>query len=224
VFAVVVLGIFYTPYLDLTQLYLCSIPLLMLALLNMNQASNRWFYYIAGFLLWLFTVKSGIHGTIAGIIIAFFIPKTVNIDGQNTNFLKSIEASIHSFVAFYVLPLFAFVNCELPFNQLSVNDFLSTIAIGSFVGLFVGKTIGVFLFTMLAVKFNLGNLPEGVNARVFLGLSFLCGIGFTLSLFIGIKAFVPTELENQMKIGVLSASFLSAIVGAIIIHKSLINK
>lgn len=221
VLAVLMLAIFYTPHLDLNQLYMCSIPLLFLTLLNINKITIKWLYYLAGFVLWLFTVKSGVHGTIAGIILAFFIPTIINKEGHNINLLKDFESSIHTFVAYVVLPIFAFVNCELPFNELSYQDISSNIAVGCFLGLLVGKTLGVYIFTMTAVKLGLGNLPQGINNLIFLGLSFLCGIGFTLSLFIGLQAFDTIVLENQMKIGVLCASLFSAVIGSFIIYKGI---
>jgi NhaA family Na+:H+ antiporter len=222
VFAVLALAIFYTPNLNLAQLYICAVPLLVLAVLNMNQVESKKLYYIAGFFLWFFTVNSGVHGTIAGIIMAFFIPTTINKEGAaQISFLKEIEQSIHSLVAFFVLPLFAFVNCELNLEQLSMKDFFSPIALGSFTGLFIGKAIGVYSFSMISIKVGWCNLPYGTNKLVFLGLSFLCGIGFTLSLFIGLQAFEPVIFENQMKLGVLLSSFLSTIVGAILIKRNL---
>ncbi|MDF2965986.1 MAG: nhaA [Rickettsiaceae bacterium] len=217
VLAVLVLAIFYTPNLDLMQLLLCSIPLGFLTTLNLRESYNRYLYYLGGIALWLLVVRSGVHGTIAGILLALFIPTNIKLDDRNIPLIKEIESSIHSVVAFFVLPLFAFVNCELPLNELSVEDILSSISMGCFVGLFVGKPLGIFGTMIIAKYFKIATLPQGITKGQLLGISFLCGIGFTLSLFIGLLAFDSVKLENQMKVGVLLASLFSAIIGTIII-------
>lgn len=220
VLAIIVLAIFYTPNFELFYLLLCIIPCGYLLFLNQTQSCHKYLYYLGGFILWLMIIRSGVHGTIAGILLAFFIPARVKSDGKIIAFIKEHENSIHSMVAFFVLPLFAFVNCELPFNELSIEDLFSSIAIGCFVGLLIGKPLGIFGAMILSVKFQKVRLPNGCTKLQFLGISCLCGIGFTLSLFIGLIAFDTILLENQMKFGVLSASLLSAIIGAIIIKIS----
>jgi len=213
VFAILALAIFYTPNLDLIQLYLCLIPLSILALLNYFKVLYAWTYYLAGLLLWLFTVKSGVHGTIAGVVLAFFIPNSITRSSKRVSMVKELETNLHGSVAFFILPLFAFVNCELPLSELSLDDLYSKISIGSFVGLLIGKPLGVYLAIQATIKFKLVKSDEKINNLLYFGLSCLCGIGFTLSLFIGLQAFEPVQYENQMKIGVLLASVISAIVG-----------
>jgi NhaA family Na+:H+ antiporter len=216
VLAVSTLAIFYTPNLDVIQLYLCSIPICGLFILNHFKVSYKWLYYCCGISLWLFTVKSGVHGTIAGIISAFFIPNQITISEQKLSMVKELTNSLHSTVAFFILPLFAFVNCELPLNELSIKDIVSPISLGCFIGLLVGKPLGIYLFSMAAIKLDLTTLPEKTDTMMFVGLSCLCGIGFTLSLFIGLQAFELVIFENQMKVGVIIGSCISAFIGFLI--------
>ncbi|MCP5369516.1 MAG: Na+/H+ antiporter NhaA [Rickettsiaceae bacterium] len=220
VLAITVLAVFYTPHLDLFYLLLCIIPLCCLLFLNRTKSPRQFLYYLGGLILWFMIIKSGIHGTIAGVILALFIPATVESNGNIISFIKENENSVHSVVAFFVLPVFAFVNCELPFNELSIEDFFSSVTIGCFIGLFIGKPLGIFGAMMLSVTFYNVTLPKNCTKLQFLGVAWLCGIGFTLSLFIGLLAFDGILLENQMKLGVLFASLLSAIIGAAIIKIS----
>lgn len=221
VFAVIALALFYTPNLDIHNLALCALPLLLLAILNIAKTASKWPYYLSGFILWIFTVNSGVHGTIAGVAAALFIPTVVTTKDQPVFLVKKIQKSAHNLVAFFVLPLFAFVNCELPFNELSMSDLTSKIALGSFFGLAVGKALGIYGFSYVAIKLKLCYPLHQTSKLMYLGLSFLCGIGFTLSLFIGLQAFDSLEFENQMKIGVLLASLFTSIVGAFIIYLAL---
>lgn len=220
VLAVSVLALFYTPSLNVIQLVLSLIPIGFLTFLNLRKSYNKYLYYFGGIVLWVLVVKSGVHGTIAGVLLAFFIPTSITIEGRKISFLKDIESSIHSSVAFFVLPLFAFVNCELSLKELFANDMVSSITLGSFCGLLIGKPLGVFFSMFIAKSLNIVSLPRGSSALQFLGISCLCGIGFTLSLFIGLLAFDPIELENQMKLGVIAASICSALIGVIIIKIS----
>lgn len=220
VFAIIVLAVFYTPNFDIFYLLLCIIPFSYLFFLNKIRCPSKYLYYVGGCILWVMIIRSGVHGTIAGVLLAFFIPARVKSEGKIIAFIKEHENSIHSMVAFVVLPLFAFVNCELPFHELSVEDLLSPIAIGCFIGLLIGKPLGIFGAMIISVKFQKAKLPKDCTKLQFLGISCLCGIGFTLSLFIGLIAFDSILLENQMKFGVLTASLLSAILGAAIIKIS----
>ncbi len=217
VLAVVVLALFYTPGLDIWWLLLCIIPLAFLATLNLRKSYNKYMYYVGGIILWILIVKSGVHGTISGILLALFVPTTIEMGDNKIHLVKEMESSIHSFVTFCVLPLFAFVNCELPLQEMVMKDAFSSISMGCFFGLLMGKPLGIFGSALLARHLGKISLPEGTNIIQFLGISCLCGIGFTLSIFIGLLAFDPTALENQMKLGVLLSSLFSAIIGTIII-------
>jgi len=217
VLAVLALALFYTPELDAISLIWCIVPLIFLLVLNWMSIVNKSLYYLAGIVLWLLVVKTGIHGTIAGIILALFIPTRIELPNKTTLLVKEMEASIHTLVAFIILPLFAFVNCELPLKELNVYDLFSSISMGCFVGLLIGKPFGIFSFMIIGRKLNYIELPKGVGRSQFLGVACLCGVGFTLSLFIGLQAFDLVELENQMKVGVLLGSLCSIIIGIVIL-------
>ncbi len=215
VLAVMTLAIFYTPQLDIIPLLWSIIPLVILFMLNKFNSHNHFLYYLMGIILWLFVVQAGVHGTIAGITLACFIPTRIELPHKTIH--KDMEASIHTLVAFVILPLFAFVNCELPFNELKLNDVFSTISIGCFIGLFLGKPLGIISFMYIAKLGRYVELPKGTSMTQFFWVASLCGIGFTLSLFIGLQAFDPIELENQMKVGVLLGSLCSIIIGSTVI-------
>lgn len=218
VLAVLTLAVFYTPQLNVIPLLWCIIPLVLLFLLNRVNSHNRFLYYLIGIFLWLLIVQAGIHGTIAGILLACFIPTRIELPHKTVHLVKDMESSIHTLVAFVILPLFAFVNCELPFYELNLDDLFSTISLGSFTGLFWGKPIGIISFMYVAKLAGYVDLPKGTTMIQFCGVASLCGIGFTLSLFIGLQAFGTIELENQMKIGVLLGSLGSIVLGSIIIN------
>ncbi|MDP5109904.1 MAG: Na+/H+ antiporter NhaA, partial [Rickettsiaceae bacterium] len=144
----------------------------------------------------------------------------IKVSDKTIPLIKEMEASIHSIVAFFVLPIFAFVNCELPFKELMASGLVSSISIGCFIGLFIGKPLGIIGALFVMKYFKNVSLPQDCTKLQFLGVACLCGIGFTLSLFIGLIAFDTVALENQMKLGVLSASLFSALIGTIIIKIS----
>jgi Na+:H+ antiporter, NhaA family len=217
VLAVLTLAIFYTPQLDIVPLLWSIIPLGVLFMLNKLNSYSRFLYYLMGIILWLFVVQAGVHGTIAGITLACFIPTRIELPNKTIHLVKDMEASIHTLVAFAILPLFAFVNCELPFSELKLDDVFSTISIGCFIGLFFGKPLGILSFMYVVKLGRFVDLPKGITITQFGGVACLCGIGFTLSLFIGLQAFDSIELENQMKIGVLLGSLGSIIIGSTII-------
>jgi NhaA family Na+:H+ antiporter len=216
VLAVLTLAFFYTPNLNPTELWACLMPLASLFILNYRNSTNRTLYYVSGIVLWAMVVKTGIHGTIAGIVLSFFIPTQVEKPNKTINFIKDIESSIHTFVAFVVLPLFAFVNCELSFNELDIKDIFSNISLGSLFGLFLGKPIGIMGVILIARFFKVVELPRGANLIQVTAVACLSGVGFTLSLFIGLQAFDTVALENQMKTGVLLGSLASIILGVLI--------
>lgn len=224
VMAVLALAFFYTPELDAMSLMWSLLPLGFLFTLNWMDSAQKNLYYLGGVLLWIVVVNAGVHGTIAGIVLAFFIPTRAEHQSKTIHLVKEMESSIHTFVAFVILPLFAFVNCELPLKQLHFNDMFSSISIGCFAGLFIGKPLGIFSFVIVGKLLNYIELPKGIGMTQFFGVACLCGIGFTLSLFIGLQAFDTIELENQMKAGVLEGSLFSIIIGVFILKLSTVAK
>lgn len=226
IIAVLVLAIFYTPFINFLPLLFAVICVLLLAILNRSRVGVLTPYMIVGFALWLSLIETGIHGTLAGVVIGCFIPVRVKKSDLNRSHspLKRLERYVHPFVALFVLPLFAFLNSEVSFQELSAQDFLSPITVGIFFGLFLGKQIGITLFAYLGERFNLCSIPKDINWGMFYGLAILAGIGFTFSLFIGVLSFETSTHINQMKLGVLGASFVSAILGILVVRWSVKTK
>ncbi|MBW8310163.1 MAG: Na+/H+ antiporter NhaA [Candidatus Paracaedibacteraceae bacterium] len=214
VIAVLILAFFYTPFIQLIPLLVSIICVLGLAVLNKSNLSKLWPYITIGIILWIGLTETGIHGTLAGVILGCFIP--VRTDSKidiSCSPLKRLEHYLHPFVALTVLPLFAFLNSEIAFNEISWNDFFAPITKGIFLGLFIGKQLGVMAFAYIGTKFNLCKLPSNISWKMFYGISLLVGIGFTFSLFIGVLSFEDSTHINQMKLGVMLGSFISAIAG-----------
>jgi NhaA family Na+:H+ antiporter len=162
-------------------------------------------------------LKSGIHATLAGVIIAFAIPSRDARDSTRSP-LADIEHWLKPWVLFLIMPVFAFANAGVPLTGLKIEDFLAPIPLGIAVGLFVGKQVGVFGFTWLAVRFRLATLPTGLSWRQVYGVSLLAGVGFTMSLFIGSLAFAEPEQQNAVRLGVLVGSALSATAGYLMLR------
>ena len=177
-------------------------------------------YLVIGTILWICVLKSGVHATLAGVILAFTIPLH-SIDNERSP-LATLEHALHPWIAFAILPIFAFANAGVPLSGLTVDSFLHPVPLGIAAGLLAGKTIGVFGFSWLTIKIGLAKLPEGANWGQVLGLSVLCGIGFTMSLFVGSLAFIPevSEYAGMDRVGILTGSFLAAVLGYAIIHLS----
>jgi NhaA family Na+:H+ antiporter len=175
-----------------------------------------------GALLWTFTYLSGIHATIAGVVLALTIPIRCSpgCPDDRESPLHRLEHGIQPWVAYAVIPIFGFANAGVSLAGLGFDALLQPIALGVALGLFVGKQIGVFGVTWLAIRMRLGDMPEDATVRQLYGVSLLCGIGFTMSLFIGLLAFPTDDLQAQVKIGVLAGSLLSALVGVAVLMGS----
>lgn len=254
--AVLVIAIFYTSEISITALIIAAIVLVILFLLNRLGTKSLIPYTLLGIILWLAFLKSGVHATIAGVLLAFTIPassrfntnefsdrvkqliksfdetgdhwKNVLNNAQRQHDVHAIETScervltplqrfehgLHPYVAFFIIPVFALANAGVTLAGLDIlGALLSPVSLGIIVGLFIGKQFGIFAFSFLAVKLKLASLPEGVNWKNLYGAGMLAGIGFTMSLFIAGLAFVDPALLNLSKIGVLTGSLLSGIVG-----------
>lgn len=216
--AIVVIALFYTEKLSLTAIIFAALGLVALWLLNRNRVVSKAAYLLIGLVVWVSLLKSGVHATLAGIALAIFIPfKGTDDEGKSVAPMAEMEKDLHSPVAFMVLPLFAFANAGLPLTGLTLKDLLAPVPLGIFLGLFVGKQLGVMLFTWLAVKLKLGKLADDVSWSQLYGIALICGVGFTMSLFIGSLAFEDT-IENQVmndRLGILLGSLVSAIAGYI---------
>ncbi len=214
--AIVIIAFFYSG--DLSLLYLCLMLLSFIGLLVLNKFGLKMFlpYLIIGILLWHFTHESGIHATIAGVLLACTIPHRKK--EKDFSLLIKIEHGISSYVAFGIMPLFAFANAGVSLEGIQFSSLLLPVPLGILLGLFIGKQLGVFLFSYVSIKLGYAQMPNGSNWFSLYGVGILTGIGFTMSLFVGNLAFVEnTEYIDGVKLGVLSGSFLSTIAGYFLI-------
>lgn len=216
--AVLVLALFYTSSLHFMPALVALTCLLILVLLHSLKVSNLSLYLLVGIVIWFALVEAGIHGTIAGVLLGIFIPLYSKEDSNKQNSpLKKLERILHPVVAFFILPFFAFLNGGLSFREMSFNDIMSPITVGIVVALFIGKQLGIMLFSYIAIRMKICSFPISFSWRVYYGISILCGIGFTFSIFIGLLSFDELVFVNQMKLGVILGSLLSAIAGVIIL-------
>ncbi|MEW5056488.1 MAG: Na+/H+ antiporter NhaA [Cycloclasticus sp.] len=217
--AIVIIAIFYTSDLSTLSITVAALSLTTLLALNIFNVSKKAAYFIVGWILWVSVLKSGVHATLAGVALAFTIPmKGKNEKGEPFSPLKEIEHGLHFWVAFFILPLFAFVNAGVNVTDISLEQMSGPVPVGIMLGLFFGKQLGVFGFSWLAIKLKLATLPDECSWTQLYGVSVLTGIGFTMSLFIVSLAFVDDSLfQYTDKLAILVASFTSGIVGYIIL-------
>ncbi|ARE39884.1 Na+/H+ antiporter NhaA type [Rhodovulum sp. P5] len=208
--AIVIIALFYTADLKVDYLLLALLPLAGLIALNLKGAHRVGPSILLGIVMWFFVLKSGVHATLAGVITAFCIPLT---DKWGKSPLHALEHSLSPYVLYFIVPVFAFANAGVVLAGLSLTDLLSPLPLGVALGLILGKQIGVFGVTFLLVKSGLARLPEGVNWMHIYGLACLAGIGFTMSLFIGSLSFADQSLMNNVRLGVLAGSAISAVLG-----------
>lgn len=217
--AILIIAFFYTSDLSFISMLLAALCIVILFAMNRFQVTALSVYALVGTILWICVLKSGVHATLAGIILAFAIPlNAINEKRKHISPVKSLQHHIHVWVAFVILPIFAFVNAGIDLRDMSFEKILSPVSLGIILGLFVGKQVGVMLFVYLAVKFNLAKLPRCTSWMQIYGVSVLTGIGFTMSLFIDSLAFNDTELFFYTdKLGILIGSLLSGVVGYLIL-------
>lgn len=220
--AIVIIAIFYTTNLSLLSSVVAFISLIILIVLNFFGVTKKAAYFIVGIILWISVLKSGVHATLAGVALAFTIP--LNAKNENNHLvspLKEIEHNLHFWVAFFILPLFAFVNAGVNFTKISLNQMWDSVPLGIMFGLFIGKQLGVFGFSWIAIKLKLAKLPESSNWIKFYGVSVLTGIGFTMSLFIVSLAFKDDNIfQYTDKLAILVGSFMSGIIGYFVLKIS----
>ncbi|MDP2193712.1 MAG: Na+/H+ antiporter NhaA [Alphaproteobacteria bacterium] len=219
--AIMLLALFFSDHMQITPLLLGLGVVGILYLMNRNNCKKLALYMMMGVLLWLCLIHSGIHGTITGVILGLFIPLRVqNEDIRVYSPLKSLERNLHPFVAYILLPTFAFLNGGIDLSQMNLWDVTSPISMGIICGLFFGKQIGIMAFTYVGVKMKYVTLPGNISWATYYGIAILCGIGFTFSIFIGLLSFDQAAYINQMKIGVILASFLSTLAGVLVLRFS----
>jgi len=217
--AIVIIAVFYTADLSTLSIVVALVALTCLIALNLFGVTRKTAYFVIGTILWISVLKSGVHATLAGVALAFTIPLNgTDEHGRPFSPLKDIEHSLHSWVAFFILPLFAFVNAGVDITQISVSQMAGSVPLGIMLGLFIGKQLGVFGFSWVAIKLKLAHLPEGSNWKQLYGVSILTGIGFTMSLFIVSLAFDDDAVfQYTDKLAILVGSFLSGIVGYLVL-------
>ena len=212
--AIIIIALFYTDNLSIDALFISAICIAFLWVMNRLEVVSKAAYLMVGVVMWGALLQSGVHATLAGVILALFIPmQGMDWDRQQAQPLHELEHDLIFPVGFLVLPLFAFANAGLSFSQLSLSDVFQNIPLGIILGLFVGKQAGVMLTVWLGIKFNLGVMPKNVGWSHIYGIAVLCGVGFTMSLFIGGLAFehLGNDRIAQDRLGILLGSFLSAI-------------
>jgi NhaA family Na+:H+ antiporter len=212
--AVVIIAVFYTSDLSATSLVVALALVAVLALLNRMRVTRTAVYVAIGIPLWVAVLKSGVHATLAGVVLAMFVPLRAR-DAAGASPLRDFEHALHPWVVFGVLPLFAFTNAGVSLEDLSIDDVLHPVALGVALGLLVGKQIGVFGACWLASRNKIAALPDGVRWRHIHGVSLLCGIGFTMSLFIASLAGAAgaDDLMNRDRLGILLGSSSAGVLG-----------
>lgn len=219
--AIAIIALFYSQDLSTVSLSVAVIGLSVLFLLNRFNVRYQAAYILVGVVVWAAVLKSGVHATLAGFALALFIP--INVKNEDGNpMLLNLEHCVQPWVAFFILPLFAFANAGVSLSGLSLQDLMHPVTLGVISGLFIGKQIGIFGACWLAIKLKLAKLPEGATWTQLYGVSILCGIGFTMSLFIGSLAFenVTGQYFEQIKLGVLISSVLAAAFGGWLLNMS----
>jgi len=212
--AIVIIAIFYTSELSLTSLLIAGSALAVLVLMNRRGVMNVAAYLLVGLVMWASVLKSGVHATLAGVALAMVIPmRDPKTPSQSP--LRGLEHDLHPPVAYVILPLFAFANAGVSLQGVSIATLLEPVPLGIAAGLFVGKQLGVFGAAWLAIKLRIAELPNDTRWAQLYGVALLCGIGFTMSLFIGSLAFehAGQEHANEVRLGILAGSLLSAVAG-----------
>lgn len=215
VLAISIIAIVFTDHLSLLSLSLAAGCIALLAVMNLAKVSRVSAYIIIGLIMWVCVLKSGVHATLAGVIVGLFIPMQDHSQPRRSP-LRQLEHHLHPWVSFVILPLFVFCNGGLSFSGFTWSQLAQPVALGIILGLVLGKPIGVYLLSNLAIKFKFAQLPSTIKQRHLLGLSLLCGIGFTMSLFLTTLAFNLTPYEDIARQAVLFGSFICGGVAVVI--------
>jgi NhaA family Na+:H+ antiporter len=220
--AIIIIAVFYTANISFAALVIAASCIPALIVLNRRGVSANSPYILLGTIMWVALLKSGVHATLAGVVMAMFIPLRSK-DPDNPSPLKSLEHDLHSVVAFFVLPVFAFANAGINLSGVGVEQLMHGVPMGIAAGLFLGKQIGIFGLCYLAIKLRLAEMPSGMNTMSLYGTAALCGIGFTMSLFIGSLAFEETGV-NQLfdeRLGIIVGSLMSGVLGYFLLRRVL---
>lgn len=210
--AIIVIAIFYTEKIETTYLLLCGLVLFILIILNFFKVKRHIFYLIPGVFLWYFMHHSGIHATIAGVLLAFTIP--TNESDTEISPLEKLEEKLHTPVNYFIMPLFALANTNIKFHNGMVDGLFTNFGYGIILGLALGKVIGINLFSFIAIKLKLSDLPNNSKWSQMLGAGLLAGIGFTMSIFIALLSYKgELEIQEEAKFAILVASVISGFMG-----------
>ena len=220
--AILIIAIFYTANISFEALGVVAVCLPILLLFNRRGITAHSPYLLVGLIMWVATLKSGVHATLAGVLLAMFIPMRSKEDPERSP-LKTLEHDLHNIVAFFVLPVFAFANAGLTLKSITMEQVLHGVPMGIAAGLFFGKQIGIFGLCWLTVKLRLAKLPTGMNWAGLYGTAALAGVGFTMSLFIGSLAFEETgvDLLFDERLGIILGSLASGLVGYTVLRLGL---
>jgi len=220
--AIIMIALFYSNDLSTLAFIIAGASIVSLAILNRKGITNITPYLLVGMVLWIAVLKSGVHATLAGVVLALFIPMR-DRHNPGASPVKELEHDLHSTVTFAILPLFAFANSGINLQGISFDYLLHPVPLGITVGLVVGKQVGIFGFCWLGIKLGLAKLPQGITWASLYGVSLICGIGFTMSLFIGSLAFEsgtgPALFDERL--GIIVGSLISAICGFLVLKKVL---
>jgi NhaA family Na+:H+ antiporter len=219
--AIIIIAIFYTADLSVTSLSLAAAAVVVLFMMNRRGVLQLAPYLLVGMILWAAVLKSGVHATLAGVLTALFIPYR-KAPGESQTQLERMEHDLHPLVVYGILPLFAFANAGIPFEAMTIDYLLHPVPLGIAAGLFFGNQLGVFGFSWLAIKLGISKMPQDANWLQLYGIALLCGIGFTMSLFIGSLAFEQggPDIAVDDRVGILVGSLASGILGYVILRFS----
>ncbi|MDG1293191.1 MAG: Na+/H+ antiporter NhaA [Pseudomonadales bacterium] len=220
--AILIIAFFYTSKISLSALLIVGLCLPILAFLNKRNIISTSPYIFIGAIMWVATIKSGVHATLAGVLLAMFIPMRCETD-ESFSPLKNLEHDLHAAVVFFILPIFAFANAGIDFSNVGVDALFHDVSVGITLALFFGKQFGIFGICWLFIKLKIASLPQGMDWARLYGTAALCGIGFTMSLFVGSLAFEETgvNLLFDERLGIILGSLLSGLAGYFILRASL---
>jgi len=224
--AIAIIAIFFTVELSTLSLVVAGFSLLTLAVMNRLGVARQSVYLFVGVILWISVLKSGVHATMAGVTLAFLIPlHSKDENGKTFSMAHDMEHGLHYWVTLFILPLFAFVNAGVDLRGISLEEMAGPVPLGIMAGLFIGKQVGVFGFSWIAIKLGWASLPKDATWTMLYGVAILTGIGFTMSLFVDTLAYNGTKMFHYAdKLAILLGSLFSAVFGYLVLHLSTKNK
>ncbi|OOF22305.1 Na+/H+ antiporter NhaA [Salinivibrio sp. IB574] len=216
---IVIIALFYSSDLSMLALASAFVATIVLVGMNMRKVTNIAAYIVVGLVLWFSVLQSGVHATLAGVVLGFAIPLKGKTEDAPSP-LKKLEHALHPYVSYLILPIFAFANAGVPLDGVSLASLTEMLPLGIALGLLIGKPLGIFTFSWVSVKLGIAKLPARVTFRQIFGVSVLCGIGFTMSIFISSLAFVGVngEFVTFSRLGILIGSTLSAVIGYVLLY------